>query len=312
MKSKIVVIAGPTASGKTKLAVSLAERFDGEVISADSMQIYRGMDIGTAKPTAEEMQGIRHWLLDIAEPTETFSVAQYVERANEAAQDILSRGKLPILAGGTGLYISSFVDNIRFTQAETDVVLREKLFAEAEEKGNVALHRKLSEIDPLAAEKIHPNNVKRVVRALELYYSTGKTMTRQNEQSRREETPYEPLMLALETDREILYERINRRVDIMLENGLLREIAELKQMGLTAELQSMQGIGYKELLDCSETEEALAEAVELVKKNSRNYAKRQFTWFRRDARYHWLDCMSEHLEEEAAESVRQFLKLSQA
>lgn len=311
MKSKIVVIAGPTASGKTRLAVSLAKQFRGEVISADSMQIYRGMDIGSAKPTEEEQEGIRHWMIDIAEPTEPFSVAEYVEMARAVTEDILSRGKLPILAGGTGLYLSSFVDNIRFTQAETDVALREKLFAEAEEKGNVALHQKLAEIDPLAAEKIHPNNVKRVVRALELYYSTGKTMSCQNEQSRQEESPYEPLMLALETDREILYERINRRVDVMLENGLLREIAELKQRGMTAELQSMQGIGYKELLDCPNTEEALAEAVELVKKNSRNYAKRQFTWFRRDERYHWLDCMSEHLKEEAAELVRRFLELSQ-
>lgn len=311
MKSKIVVIAGPTASGKTRLAVSLAKQFRGEVISADSMQIYRGMNIGSAKPTEEEQEGIRHWMIDIAEPTEPFSVAEYVEMARAVTEDILSRGKLPILAGGTGLYLSSFVDNIRFTQAETDVALREKLFAEAEEKGNVALHQKLAEIDPLAAEKIHPNNVKRVVRALELYYSTGKTMSCQNEQSRQEVSPYEPLMLALETDREILYERINRRVDVMLENGLLREIAELKQRGMTAELQSMQGIGYKELLDCPNTEEALAEAVELVKKNSRNYAKRQFTWFRRDARYHWLDCMSEHLEEKAAELVRHFLELSQ-
>lgn len=311
MKSKIVVIAGPTASGKTRLAVSLAKQFRGEVISADSMQIYRGMNIGSAKPTEEEQEGIRHWMIDIAEPTEPFSVAEYVEMARAVTEDILSRGKLPILAGGTGLYLSSFVDNIRFTQAETDVALREKLFAEAEEKGNVALHQKLAEIDPLAAEKIHPNNVKRVVRALELYYSTGKTMSCQNEQSRQEVSPYEPLMLALETDREILYERINRRVDVMLENGLLREIAELKQRGMTAELQSMQGIGYKELLDCPNKEEALAEAVELVKKNSRNYAKRQFTWFRRDARYHWLDCMSEHLEEKAAELVRHFLELSQ-
>lgn len=308
MKNKIIVIAGPTATGKTRLAVSLAERFHGEVISADSMQIYRHMDIGSAKPTVEEMKGIRHWMINTTEPTENFSVAQYVEMANAAAENILSRGKLPILAGGTGLYISSFVDNVQFTQSETDFSLREKLFHEADVAGKDALHQKLFEIDPRSAEKIHPNNVKRVVRALELYYTTGKTMTQQNEQSRLQSSPYEPLMLALETDRDILYDRINRRVDIMLQNGLLREIETLKGMGLTSEMQSMQGIGYKELLNSCETKEGLAEAIEQVKKNSRNYAKRQLTWFRRDARYHWLDCMAEDVEQQAVKLVKNFLE----
>lgn len=307
MKEKILVIAGPTATGKTHLAVSLAKKFNGEVISADSMQIYRYMDIGSAKPTVDEMDGIPHWMIDTTEPTEKFSVAHYVEQANDAASNILSRGKLPILAGGTGLYISSFVDNIQFTQSETDFSLRAQLFQEAEEKGYEALHHKLAEIDEQAAKKIHPNNIKRIVRALELYYTTGLTLSQQNESSKLIESPYLPLMLALTTDREVLYERINLRVNRMLENGLLEEIERLKEMGLNAEMQSMQGIGYKEILQSLDGEYSLEEAVELVKKNSRNYAKRQLTWFRRDARYQWLDCMSEDLEETAAEMVKEFL-----
>ena len=308
MKGEIIVIAGPTATGKTRLAVWMAKEFDGEVISADSMQIYRYMDIGSAKPTAEETEGVPHWLIDVAEPTENFSVARYVELANAAAQDILARGKLPILTGGTGLYISSFVDNVQFTQSETDFALRERLFREAEEKGSEALYQRLLAVDAQAAEKIHPNNVKRVVRALELYHTTGLTITQQNERSRLVPSPYRPLMLALTTDREVLYERINRRVDQMIQSGLPEEIRHLKEMGLTADMQSMQGIGYKEFLELPEDSRSFAEAVELVKKNSRNYAKRQLTWFRRDERYRWIDCMAEDLREQVAELVRNFLQ----
>lgn len=305
MKNKIAVIAGPTATGKTRLAVMLAKRFNGEVISADSMQIYRNMDIGSAKPTKEETEGVPHHLIDVVNPDEPFSVARYVELANLAAQDIISRGKLPIIAGGTGLYISSFVDNVKFTQSETDFGLREQLLKEAEDIGYEALHKKLFEIDPKAAEGIHPNNVKRVVRALELYQTTGLTLSEQNENSKTEPSPYEPVMLALNTERETLYERINLRVDIMLSSGLLDEIKKLKQMGLTKDMQSMQGIGYKEILSYLDGELGFDEAIELVKKNSRNYAKRQLTWFKRDERYKWLDCMADDLPYQAEKIVEQ-------
>ncbi|MBR5157900.1 MAG: tRNA (adenosine(37)-N6)-dimethylallyltransferase MiaA [Clostridia bacterium] len=305
MKNKIAVIAGPTATGKTRLAVMLAKRFNGEVISADSMQIYRHMDIGSAKPTKEETEGVPHHLIDVVNPDEPFSVARYVELANLAAQDILSRGKLPIIAGGTGLYISSFIDNVKFTQSQTDFELREKLLKEAEDIGCEALHKRLSQIDPKSAEGIHPNNVKRVVRALELFETTGLTLSEQNENSKTEPSPYEPIMIALNTEREVLYERINLRVDIMLSCGLLDEIKNLKQMGLAKDMQSMQGIGYKEILSYLDGEISLDEATELVKKNSRNYAKRQLTWFKRDERYKWLDCMAEDLFYQAEETVKQ-------
>ncbi len=305
MKNKIAVIAGPTATGKTRLAVMLAKRFNGEVISADSMQIYRYMDIGSAKPTKEETESIAHHLIDVVNPDEPFSVARYTELANLAAQDIISRGKLPIIAGGTGLYISSFIDNVKFTQSETDFKLREQLFKEAEDIGYEALHKRLSEIDPKAAAGIHPNNVKRVVRALELFETTGLTLSEQNENSKTEPSPYEPIMLALSTEREVLYERINLRVDLMLKAGLLDEIKKLKQMGLTKDMQSMQGIGYKEILSYLDGELSLDEAIELVKKNSRNYAKRQLTWFKRDERYKWLDCMADDLLYQAEETVKQ-------
>ena len=306
MNNKIVVIAGPTATGKTRLAVELAKRFGGEVISADSMQIYKYMDIGSAKPTKEEMDGVVHHLIDIIDPKVSFSVAAYVELAKAAAEDILSRGKLPIIAGGTGLYISSFIDNVKFTQSETDFGLRDRLYKEAEEKGNEALHARLLKIDPKAAEAIHPNNIKRVIRALELYETTGLTLTEQNENSKTEPSPFEPIMIALGTDREVLYDRINRRVDIMLNACLLDEIKRLQAMGLTADMQSMQGIGYKEILLYLDGEIGYDDAIELVKKNSRNYAKRQFTWFKRDERYHWLDCMADDLLGQAEKILKDF------
>lgn len=304
---KIVVIAGPTATGKTRLAVALAKRFGGEVISADSMQIYKGMDIGSAKPTAEEMDGVPHHLIDVAKPSEPFSVARFVELARSAAEDILARGRLPVLAGGTGLYISSFVDNVQFTLSETDYALRGRLFAEAETYGCETLHRRLEEIDPQAAEKIHPNNVKRVVRALELYETTGLTITEQNARSKTEPPLYSPVMLALTAERDILYERINRRVDLMEQAGLFAEVEALRAAGCTRDMQSMQGIGYKEVFAYFEGEISRGDCLELVKKNSRNYAKRQLTWFRRDPRYHWLDCMDEELESRAAGIVGGFL-----
>ena len=287
--TQILVVAGPTASGKTGTAVRLAQEFGGEVISADSMQIYKHMDIASAKPTQEEMQGIPHHLMDFVSPFEPFSVADYVKLAREKIAEIASRGKLPIVAGGTGLYISSLVDNIQFTEEATDPSVRERLQKQAETEGILALYSRLQELDPAAAEKIHPNNTKRVVRALELYEITGMTITEQNERSRILPPPFSAFMLALFPERERLYERINLRVDQMAEAGLFEEAEKLRQMGLTKEMQSMQGIGYKEAFDCLDGLTNREECLDIIKQATRHYAKRQLTWFRRDERYHWVN-----------------------
>lgn len=307
MKQNIIVVAGPTATGKTKLAVSLAKCFGGEVVSADSMQIYKGMDIGSAKPTPEETEGVKHWLIDEVEPDKPFSVAEYVTRAKAYISDIAARGRLPIIAGGTGLYISSLIDNVQFTEGKTDFALRKELFALAQEQGDETLHAMLAAIDPEAAQMIHPNNRKRVVRAIEIFKTTGVTMTEQNARSKAEPSPYEPVMLALTAEREILYGRINRRVDQMAETGLIDEVRRLRSAGLTADMQSMQGIGYKEVFAYLDGSCGEKECLELVKKNSRNYAKRQLTWFRRDKRYEWFDCTNSALEEKAARYVKERL-----
>lgn len=292
--SQILVIAGPTASGKTGLAVRLAQTYDGEVISADSMQIYRYMNIASAKPTEEEMQGVPHHLLDFVSPFEPFSVADYVTFAREKIQEILKRGKLPILAGGTGLYISSVVDNVSFAEETPDKTVRERLFAEAEAVGMEVLYDRLRGIDPEAAEKIHPNNKKRVIRALEIFETTGLTLTEQNARSKMTPPPFTPFMLALCPPREVLYERINKRVDEMAEAGLFEEARDLMAMGLTKEMQSMQGIGYKEAFDHLSGKTTCEECLEEIKKATRHYAKRQLTWFRRDARYHWVNPLEEN------------------
>lgn len=287
--TQILVVAGPTASGKTGLAVRLAKQFDGEVISADSMQIYQHMDIASAKPTQEEMQGIPHHLIDFVSPFEPFSVADYVKLAREKISEIAGRGKLPIVAGGTGLYISSLVDNIEFTEQEPDPSVRNRLRKQAEEEGIGALYERLLDIDPEAAEKIHPNNTKRVVRALELYETTGLTLTEQNTRSRQTPPPFSAFMIALCPERERLYERIGLRVDIMAKEGLFSEAEKLKEMGLTREMQSMQGIGYKEAFDYLSGLTTKEACLEEIKKATRHYAKRQLTWFRRDKRYHWVN-----------------------
>ncbi len=292
--SQILVIAGPTASGKTGLAVRLAKVYGGEVISADSMQIYRHMNITSAKPTEEEMQGVPHHLLDFVSPFEPFSVADYVRLAREKIQEISGRGKLPVLAGGTGLYISSLVDNIEFAEEKQDKAVRERLFAEAEEVGIEVLYERLRGIDPKACENIHPNNKKRVIRALEIFETTGMTMTEQNARSKMTPPPFTPFMLALCPPRELLYERINLRVDEMAEAGLFEEAKELMAMGLTKEMQSMQGIGYKEAFDHLLGKTTREECLEEIKKATRHYAKRQLTWFRRDERYHWVNPLNEN------------------
>ena len=287
--SQIMVVAGPTASGKTGLAVRLAQQYNGEVVSADSMQIYQHMNIASAKPTVQEMQGIPHHLIDFVSPFQPFSVAEWVKEAKAVIAEILSRGKLPIVAGGTGLYISSLVDNIEFTEASPDPSVRERLFKEVEELGIMPLYERLQTIDPEAAANIHPNNTKRVVRALELFETTGLTLTQQNERSRRTPSPFSPFMIALCPERELLYQRIGERVDAMVAEGLFVEAESLKAMGLTKDMQSMQGIGYKEVFDYSEGLISRETCIETIKTATRHYAKRQLTWFRRDVRYRWID-----------------------
>lgn len=286
-KIPLVVVAGPTASGKTAAGVALAKALNGEVISADSMQIYRELTIGTAKPTPDEMEGITHHLIDFVDPKEEFSVADYVTLARQKIEEISQRGKLPIVVGGTGLYISSLVDNISFTQSQSDPALREQLHRFAEENGAQALWERLQQVDPEAAQKIHPNNVGRVVRALEVYSTTGMTITKQQELSRQNPSPYSLCMMALGFhDRQKLYDRINLRVTKMLEEGLEEEAKELFQKGYGK--TSFQAIGYKEMAAFFAGEETLEEACEHIRQESRRYAKRQLTWFRRDERYHWF------------------------
>ncbi|MBQ5823869.1 MAG: tRNA (adenosine(37)-N6)-dimethylallyltransferase MiaA [Clostridia bacterium] len=285
-KIPLIVVAGPTASGKTSLGVELAKRLDGEVVSADSMQIYKGMDIASAMPAAEEMQGVPHHMLAILSQGERYSVAAYCEQANKCIADIVSRGKQPIVVGGTGLYISSLVDNIEFTQESTDLGLREKLSKRLETEGAAALLEELRTVDPETAARLHENDTKRILRALELYQQTGVTITDQTRQSRLHGSPYNPLIIGLNAhNREYLYERINRRVGIMAENGLVQEAERcLGENTATA----AQAIGHKELMPYFSGEMTLDEALDNLRMQTRRYAKRQLTWLRRDERVRWL------------------------
>ena len=287
MKSKILAIAGPTASGKTALSIEMAKRYNGEIVSCDSMQIYKFMNIGTAKPTKEEMDGIPHYMIDEISPDESFSVVQYVERARGYIDDILSRGKLPVLVGGTGLYLDSVINNTKFSDGESDEDYRNELYALAEKEGNGAVHKLLQEIDKESAEKIHENNLRRVIRALEIYKTTGKTMTQVNLESVQEPL-YDSLIIGLDVERQMLYERINRRVDIMISDGLLDEVREIMKMGINKDTTAMQAIGYKELVSYFEGHCTLDEAIEKIKQESRRYAKRQMTWLRRNEKINWI------------------------
>ncbi len=305
--NKVIVIAGPTATGKTALSVKIAKDFGGEVISADSIQIYKKLDIGSAKPSTDEMQGIPHHLMDFLEPDGEFSVADYVKCAKEKIDDVLSRGKTPIITGGTGLYISSLVDNVSFSEGDKNNELREKLRQELEEKGAEFMHARLREIDPESAEAIHPNNTKRVLRAIEIFETTGKSRTEQEKVSKLEKSPYDFCLIGLNCDRELLYERINKRVDIMMALGLFDEVRDLLDSGISPDAQSMQGIGYKEIVMALTGEITEEESIELIKKNSRNYAKRQLTWFRR-GEYRWFDCLSDDLYQEVKKHIGEFVK----
>jgi len=283
MKQKIVAIVGPTASGKTALAIELAKELNGEIISCDSMQIYKYMDIGTAKPTVEEMQSVPHHLIDIVSPEENFSCADYATVAKQKIDEISSKGKLPIFCGGTGLYVDHVINNTSFSEAGKDDDYRAYLNDLAEKEGAGAVFEILKQVDPVSAEKIHPNNLKRVIRALEIYKVSGKTKTESDRESQANESPYDCAMVCLDfKNRDILYDRIEKRVDVMLENGLVDEVRDLvidKRIVLSE--TAMQGIGYKEIIDYLNGICSLNESVESIKKGTRNYAKRQMTWFRR-------------------------------
>lgn len=289
MKQKLLVLGGPTAVGKTELSIKLAKKLNGEIISADSMQIYKFMDIGSAKVTEKEMDGIKHHLIDIIEPDISFSVADFKEYGEKAIKEILSKQKFPIIAGGTGLYINSLTCNMTFTDAEKDEEYRKKLEKLCDEKGNDYVHEMLKDIDPISYKEIHANNRKRVIRALEVYKLTKKPFSSFNAGNDFYKSDYDIYYYVLTMNREKLYDRINKRVDIMMENGLLEECIKLKEMGYTSDMQSMQGIGYKEILYYLENKLSLEDAVNMIKQGSRNYAKRQLTWFRRDKRCIFLD-----------------------
>ena len=288
MPPKIVVICGPTASGKTRLAVELALAHGGEVVSADSMQIYRAMDIGTAKPTQEEMRGVPHHMLDVADPAEDFSVARYVDMAAKCVDDILARGKLPIVAGGTGLYIDSLLSGRDFAAFDPDSTLRGQLEAEFAQTGGEAMLAKLGTIDPDAAARLHPNDAKRIIRALEVFYTTGKTITQHNLETQAIPPRYEAVTLALAFEqREDMWARIDRRVDEMMEKGLVDEVRGLLDRGIPDKCTAMQAIGYKEMAAALRSGGDVYAAAEEIKLRSRQYAKRQLTWFGRDGKANW-------------------------
>jgi tRNA dimethylallyltransferase len=285
----VIVIVGPTASGKTGLSIELAGLINGSIVSADSMQIYKYMDIGTAKPGRTEMAGIRHYMIDEVEPDENYSVARYRERALECIAEIIEEGRRPIIAGGTGLYINSLIYNISFSETICDEDLREALKTEVAQRGSRHLYERLLEIDPEAASRIHENDIKRIIRAIEVYTHTRKTITEHIKISRLEPPPYTYVVFGLNWDREELYRRIDDRVDKMIRNGLVDEARRLVKMGYDRGTTAMQAIGYKEILPYLKGECSLEEAVDTLKRNTRRYAKRQMTWFRRIREINWLD-----------------------
>lgn len=289
MKKPLIVLTGPTAVGKTELSIELAKKVNGSIISADSMQVYRHMDIGSAKIRSEEMQGIPHYLIDTFEPEEEFHVVKFQEYAKKYMEEIYAQGRIPIIAGGTGFYIQALLYDIDFTEEEEDMRYRRKLEQFAKEHGAHALHEKLKAVDEKSANEIHENNVKRVIRALEFHHLSGKKISEHNEQERQKEAPYTFAYFVLNDERDRLYRRINQRVDIMMEQGLVDEVQKLKNMGYHKKMVSMQGLGYKEILEYLEGECSLEEAVYRIKRDTRHFAKRQLTWFRREREVIWVN-----------------------
>ena len=299
MKQPLIILTGPTASGKTALSVELAKRIGGEIISADSMQVYRYMDVGSAKVTVEEMDGVPHHLIDVLDPQDSFNVVTFQEMAKEAMKKIYANGHIPIVAGGTGFYIQALLYDIDFTDNDGDMEYRHHLEELAKEQGAEVLHSMLKEVDPPSAEAIHANNVKRVIRALEFYKKTGQRISDHNEEERQKESPYNFAYYVLNMDRATLYDRIDLRVDKMIEAGLEEEVKQLKAMGCTRDMVSMQGLGYKEILDYLDGKCTLDEAVATIKLETRHFAKRQLTWFRRERDVLWLDKSKYNYDENA-------------
>lgn len=288
-KRPLVILTGPTAVGKTALSVAFAKAINGEIISADSMQVYRHMDIGSAKVTKEEMEGVPHHLIDVLEPAEEFNVVLFQKMARQAAEEIESRGHIPILVGGTGFYIQALLYNIDFAENDEDRRLRRSLEEIAKEQGASALYEKLRAVDPESCEIIHANNVKRVIRAIEFYEKTGKKISAHNREQRQNISPYRFAYFVLNDDREKIYRQIDQRVDLMMERGLVEEVRALRAMGCSRGMVSMQGLGYKEILSYLEGEISQEEAVYLIKRDTRHFAKRQLTWFKREKEVTWIE-----------------------
>lgn len=296
MENPLIVIGGPTASGKTDLAIEVAKKINGEIVSADSMQVYKYMDIGTAKPTKFQMQGIKHYLIDEIYPDDEFNVAIFKSKAKEYIEQIYKLGKVPILVGGTGFYIQAVVNDNDFTDKEADTSYRDKLYEEAREKGNQYLHDKLKQVDSVSAQKIHYNNVKRVIRALEFYEQTKMPISVHNNVEKQKVSPYKLKYILLDLDRQILYDKINLRVNKMIKDGLVDEVKSLLDRGYSENLVSMQGLGYKELVPFIKNEVSIEKAIEEIKKRTRHFAKRQFTWFKHQCDGTWFDVSNLNIE----------------
>ena len=305
----IIVVAGPTAVGKTEYAIKIAKAVDGEVVSCDSMQLYKYMDIGSAKPTPDELAQVQHYLVDEIDPRDNFSVVEYQKRAKEAISEIHAKGKIPVISGGTGLYLNSLLYEMDFGAPPADETYRKELEEFAAEFGPEALHSRLAEKDPAAADRIHPNNIKKVIRAIEAVEKGGEGI-KPFDAVQKENTDYRPFLIGLTRDRAELYDRINLRVDILMEQGLLQEVEGLFNMGLTEENISMKGIGYKELIQHLKGEYSLEEAIDKVKQNTRRYAKRQLTWFRRYDQMQWFDLSTYNSGNDALEDMLSWLKRS--
>lgn len=288
-KKPLIILTGPTAVGKTKLSIELAKAVNGQMISADSMQVYRHMDIGTAKIRPEEMQDIPHYLIDVLDPWESFDVVRFQTMAKEALEKIYTAGAIPIVVGGTGFYIQALLYNIDFDENDSEIGYRSELQSFADRHGVEALHDRLRQVDEKSADMIHPNNIKRVIRALEFYHQTGTRISEHNETQRQKESPYRFVYFVLDDERERIYRRIDQRIDQMLDQGLVAEVKQLRDMGCTRDMVSMQGLGYKEILAYLDGECTLEEAVYILKRDTRHFAKRQLTWFRREHEVRWIE-----------------------